>query len=523
MLELDIRPGVEMLATCRHYGYKTWFALAEFVDNSVASHKTLCDRELIPKGQPLTVEILFNEVYRTVQISDDAGGIEKERIQDALIAGKPPQDRTGLNQFGLGLKTAAFWFGSTLSMETYPIGEDIKIVVDVSLERVIAGGEKVNAEILPIKHGLHGTTLTLSNLWGERSVPTKKTLGKVRSYLASIYRDNLKQGKLRLSVDGQWLEAPVQNVLEAPRWDSPLTAPQKWEKLVNIDMADGKHVAGIVWLLSKGDTANAGLVLTWRGKAIIGAGAGADDSNDSYRPTEVFGQPNSFESQRICGEFDMSEFPVTSRKDGLEWSDDEQREFASKLKRELDSEPLPMLKMARNFRKRIKLVDVENDIREAVRSVAESFQDIALTDFPANTLDLIPEIEIKSDFPDSNSGESTQDEEPIGFEVPLPRFLFGLEEARLRVVYDILSDMTVGYSKEEKTLVIEVNRASVFLQNYAAIPQFHLEPVLRVLTAVVLAELKATGEGIKGAKRVTDIINRSLNTYLSQISEPDDN
>jgi hypothetical protein len=523
VLELDIRPGVEMLASCRHYGYKTWFALAEFVDNSVASHKFLCDRGQIQKDEPLTVEISFDDEKRTVTISDTAGGIEKARIQDALIAGKPPQDRSGLNQFGLGLKTAAFWFGSSLSMETYPIGENVKIEVNISLDGVISRGGKVIAEITPLQNNLHGTTIILRNLWSERSVPTKKTLGKVRSYLASIYRDNLKKGTLRLSVDGQWLEAPIQNVLEAPRWDSPLTSSLKWEKFVNIEMADGKQVTGIVWLLSKGDTANAGLVLTWKGKAIIGAGAGADDSNDSYRPTEVFGQPNSFESQRICGEFDMSSFPVTSRKDGLEWSDDEQREFAGKLKQEIDSEPLPMLRMARYFRKRIKVIDVENDIREAVRSVADSFQDIKLADFPENTLNLIPEMAPRSEPPDLNTEVASIEEEPLTFEVQLPRFLFGLKEARLRVVYDTSSDKTVGYSKEGDSLVIEVNRASLFLQNYAAIPQFHLEPVLRVLTALVLAELKATGEGVRGANRVTDNVNSSLITYLSQIPELDVN
>lgn len=137
---------------------------------------------------------------------------------------------------------------------------------------------------------------------------------------------------------------------------------------------------------------------------------------------------------------------------------------------------------------------------------------------------MIPEVEIKlpaEEFEEIPRVNDEEGEEAVAFEVALPRFLFGLEEARLRVIYDDSSETTVGYTKHGKVLIIEVNRGSLFLQNYAAIPQFHLEPVLRVLTAVVLAELKATGEGVKGANRMTDIINRSLSTYLSQI--PDSN
>ena len=69
----------------------------------------------------------------------------------------------------------------------------------------------------------------------------------------------------------------------APRWDDLGGPAYRWEKTIEVDLA-GKRIEGLVWLLDRGDTANAGLVLSWKGKAIVGAGAGANDANDSTSP-----------------------------------------------------------------------------------------------------------------------------------------------------------------------------------------------------------------------------------------------
>ena len=35
---INIRPEVNMLSVLKHLNYKAWFAVAEFVDNSIQSH-----------------------------------------------------------------------------------------------------------------------------------------------------------------------------------------------------------------------------------------------------------------------------------------------------------------------------------------------------------------------------------------------------------------------------------------------------------------------------------------------------
>lgn len=523
-LSIDVRPGVESLLTYRRHGYETWYAIAELVDNSVASFRLKKRSGEIAPEETLTVTVEFDREKNSVVVEDNAGGIDLRRLEDALIAGRAPEDKSDLNQFGMGLKTAGFWFGSRISVLTWPANQGMQIQVVVDLQKVISKNEAVVPDVMADHQDRHGTRIELDHLWPERKLPTRKSLGKVRNYLASIYRKDIREGVLKLIVDGQEIEAPLHAVLEAPRWDNPLGDSLRWEKLVHINLGE-REIDGIVWLLEKGDTANAGLVLSWKGKAIVGAGAGADDSNDSYRPKAIFGSPNSFVSQRLMGELDMSGFPVTATKDGLEWTEEEQEEFAELLKQSLDEEPLPMLKMARMFRKGSKPADVSKDIDEAATSLIAALADLhgkSEIDFDYSQLpddgdatEIVHGSDSEQPGGDlSSAGFSTGDETPLKtFE--LPHFIPGMREARLNILWDPHDSRVIWHQRESGgVLLICVNRASRFLENYSALPKFHLEPILRLLVSLVVAELKATAEGVKSARRMTSIVNELLGQSL---------
>jgi hypothetical protein len=523
-LSIDVRPGVESLLTYRRHGYETWYAIAELVDNSVASFRLKKKSGEIAPDETLTVTVDFDREKNSVIVEDNAGGIDLRRLEGALIAGREPEDKSDLNQFGMGLKTAGFWFGSRISVLTWPANQGMRIEVVVDLQKVISNNESVIPQVTPDQDDRHGTRIELDHLWPERTLPVRKTLGKVRSYLASIYRKDIREGVLSLSVDGKVLEAPQHAVLEAPRWDSPLGDSLRWEKLVRINLGE-REIHGIVWLLEKGDTANAGLVLSWKGKAIVGAGAGADDSNDSYRPKAVFGSPNSFVSQRLMGELDMSEFPVTATKDGLEWTEEEQEAFAELLRRSLDEEPLPMLKMAKMFRKGNKPADVSRDIDEAAISLIAALADVhekSEIDFDYSQLphdaDFAPSVDtsISDELNrDHSSVVSFVAEETSLRTFDLPQFIPGMREARLNILWDPHDSRVIWHQRESSgVLLICVNRGSRFLENYSALPKFHLEPILRLLVSLVVAELKATAEGVKSARRMTSIVNDLLGQSL---------
>ena len=275
-----------------------------------------------------------------------------------------------------------------------------------------------------------------------------------------------------------------------------------------------------MWLLSRGDTANAGLVLTWKGKAIVGAGAGANDANDSYRPGTIYGRSNSFVSQRLMGELDMSDFPVTAKKDGLEWTEDEQDKFARLLRVAIDEEPLPMIKMANMYRKRLKQNDVSRDINSAATSLIEALKNFEVgsessIDFGSLEIDEVAEVQVRIEkIP--TIGE-VDPEEVHNLSFALPMLFPGMRSGDLRIEWDPEDPRVFWWQREDgDLLVIHVNRASRYLENYSALPQFHLEPILRILMALVVAEIQATSEGLRSARRVTAIVNERLGQSLGQ-------
>ncbi|WP_338961797.1 MULTISPECIES: ATP-binding protein [unclassified Spiroplasma] len=116
-LPVDIRPTTSIYSTYSRLSYTLWHAIAEFVDNSTASY---FEKENIlkqvEKDYKLKVIILYhkdnkNKENHYLKIIDNAYGMDLENFKRALQINKPPQNRNGRNEFGMGLKTAACWFG----------------------------------------------------------------------------------------------------------------------------------------------------------------------------------------------------------------------------------------------------------------------------------------------------------------------------------------------------------------------------------------------------------------------------
>jgi hypothetical protein len=518
---LDIRPGLELLLGYRNHGYKIWYALAELVDNSISSFRISKKKGHIAQDVLLCISIRFDEEHRAITVADNAGGISVDRLEAALTAGRRPDDLSDLNQFGFGLKAAGFWFGSRLLVETRPAGTFQRIFLDVDLKKMIETGAPLIPSVTRNDSTVHGTTITLTGLWPERSMPEGRTLGKVRNYLASIYRHDLAAGEVSIDVEGVLLEPPKHSVLVATRWDLPESKPLHWEKAVDIQF-EGKRITGTVWLLERGDTANAGLVLSWKGKAIVGAGAGADDANDSFRPLSIYGRSNSFVSQRLTGELDMSDFPVTSTKDNLEWTEDEMSDFSLILREAIDSEPLPLIKMALMYRKRLKPSDVKEDVETAGQSLVEALSIIDPREFEEIDFSILEANIVNQEQSDGNSSGQTAEDLSFAAEADLdratfnlPAFMPGMTSASLVLLHDSKDKSVVRWRKPDgNTLVIEINRASRFMENYASLPQFHLEPIVRMLAAFVILEIElaASGSGLGEFvnTRFNQLLNRSL-------------
>lgn len=377
--DVDVRPDTGSLRVYRGMTFTAHYALGEFIDNSITS--ALKSKYLLRAhygdSYDLEVKVNFDQTTNSLVIEDNAAGIAKDDIGKALKAGASRNDnQVGLAKYGVGMKAAAFWFGSILEVETHPLGESTgwRVVLDIS------GDEALPAEVsvTPIPHrGDPGTVLRVKNLWN--GVPKAKALGVIRRYLPSIYRsflhpfeENENTIHTRIIFEDSRLQYHEPELLEERYWasqDGPVVGGQikTWRQRVEIRLSDSTVISGWVGILKTMSRDLSGLTLFYRGKAIAGAVPVGDVTGDedssasqsrSYKPRNVFKQVGSKLDQSLIGEFDVTALGKTITTDSPRWTPEEEEQFAEELLRLLtsDSEEFEpgqnLMKMATNFRRR---------------------------------------------------------------------------------------------------------------------------------------------------------------------------
>lgn len=361
-LELDIRPEVNILSVLRHLNYKPWFALAEFVDNSLGSYLA---SEFYGE-RPLRVSIdVHTEGNGRITITDNAAGIELADFPRAFRAAQVPPDRSGLSEFGMGMKSAASWFARQWRVRTTVQGEPIERAVTFNLDEITE--HKINAlqvAELPARAGDHYTVVELEGL---NHLPQTQTLGKIKSHLTSIYREFIRQGVLEVYFRGEPLAFAEVEVLVAPKATEPESGSLRWKKPIELDLAGGRSVRGFAAVRAVGSTSQAGFALFRRGRLILGS------HDEPYRPVEIFGRSNTYTYQRLFGELTLEGFEVSHTKDGFRWEEEED-EFHEALIAELRSEPLNLFAQASGYRAK-SAVDLMAPVESATSDVASAVED----------------------------------------------------------------------------------------------------------------------------------------------------
>src|ERR1700726_829256 len=137
---VSIRPGVSMLSVLRHLNYRAWFALAEFVDNSLQSYlqKRSELETLHGPGFKLhvSIDIDANKPAR-ISIRDNAAGIAQSEFPRAFRPAAVPPDLTGLSEFGMGMKSAACWFASRWHVRTKALDESVARIVRFDVAKIV--------------------------------------------------------------------------------------------------------------------------------------------------------------------------------------------------------------------------------------------------------------------------------------------------------------------------------------------------------------------------------------------------
>ena len=306
--KVGIEIGQNVYSTFEAQANTVSHVLAEFVDNAIQSYRDhKAELLAINSGYQLHVDIHidwgFDNDARATRfiIKDNAAGIYAERYVDAFKPAYRQAKQTSkdsLNEFGMGLKTAACWLGNEWTVTTKALGEDEERKVTFNLSEVTTN----NLLELPVfsspkNKGEHYTITEITDV--TLNAPQRKSFYKIKEELASIYRQFLRSGELCLSICGEDVQFQESEILNAPFVNTPESDSVHWKK--TIDFRFGKYRAkGFIALLKTMSSTQNRIVLLRRGRVILGA-----DSDGHYYSKYISGQSGSPRDKRIFGELEL--------------------------------------------------------------------------------------------------------------------------------------------------------------------------------------------------------------------------
>lgn len=322
---LKLQVGIEVIRSYKRLSYTAWYAFAEFVDNSTQAYinnKSELDSHFEKSGEKLKVDIVYDRELETITITDNSIGMTLIDLSNALRIGIPPENDKARSKYGLGLKTAACWFGDKWTIETKRLGHNKKYIVNVDVEAVASNP----SHILPIEEKIesadnHYTIIRIKDLNRHYH---GNTLKKVKDFLTSMYRFDFKNLGLILTWQG--------NILNWEGFDHRFYITQEnkpFKQYFEFEIGSpSKKVTGWVGVLSKGSRKDAGFSIIQNNRVIKGWPS-------AYKPESIFGDQefgsNDLINQRIVGELFMDGFAVSHTKDSILWQDDEEEELDKML------------------------------------------------------------------------------------------------------------------------------------------------------------------------------------------------
>lgn len=315
MPELNIRPPVDVYDTFGRLNYKPWYALAEFVDNATQNFLDFRRQLDVAASGTATLHIAISvdQLAPSLTVTDDAHGMGWEEFSRALRINARPPDPSGRSEFGMGLKTAACWFGRKWTLRSTRLGSDIEYEVTMDLEALSTRQlDTVQVASRPAPKEAHGTSLSISPL---RKRLYGRQIERMRETLASMYRLDLARGDIQID----WNSTPI--TYQAPTlWEErlPDSTLRVFRQPIDSHATDPStgvphHIRGWVGILSSMSNRHSGFSLFRKDRLIIGG------PDDGWRPTELVGQVGSPEWKRLTGELYVDSFPVNFSKDGFAW------------------------------------------------------------------------------------------------------------------------------------------------------------------------------------------------------------
>ena len=406
---IDITPPVDIYKTFKNYNYRVGTAIPEFVDNSIQSFRNneKIYNEAAKKGKVIekSITLIFNKKEKKIIIRDSAFGMTIEDIPSAFKLKSNDGKKTGLNEFGMGLKTAAFWFGDSLKVVTKSPRSKDGFSVEMNMAQLTSGISeipiKVSKEYIN-RWGLNnGTVIIISDIDRNRDLSNTQ-LKKVVQTLASKYRRDVLNGNIEfrtysIEANGDtidlnyWIRTSKKKIMEkkdihsgevlrfepTKRWQDEKTDNGHETKVAfSVEhFGDTYNVNGEFFMRAVGSRPEAGIDLFRRGRII-------EEKNK-----EFIKGAGSYEYQRINGYLELDDFPVTQAKDRIEW----EGKLFERVKEKLmnDDGIIKLIKIAKTTKYR-----TENKVAD-LKKVTKSYKN-KLAEMATDNLEILETKETKA-------------------------------------------------------------------------------------------------------------------------------
>ena len=359
--------GLQVIQSYKRLSYTPWHAIAELVDNATQSYfdnRDVIDKAFSQSTDTPCVGVVYDQKSEVLRVSDNSMGMSHDELTNALRVGFPPRNTSGRSKYGMGMKTASCWIGNHWTVRTKKFGETQEHLVTVDVNRVAAGDSDLRyhaSEGKPKEE--HYTVIEITR---HNQVFRGRTLGKIKDFLRSIYREDLRSKLVTIEWQGtplEWRDSDFE-FLQAPDGSS-------YRKDFKFNVSNGE-VKGWVGVLSRGGRSDAGFSILHAGRVVRGW-------PESWRPEEIYGFQgrNDLINQRLVGEIHLDGFEVSHTKDDILWYGGQQEEVERLLKEECAD----YVEVARRYRKGgARTGPSELDVQAAVIELEDELSSEGLSD-----------------------------------------------------------------------------------------------------------------------------------------------
>lgn len=480
-LSMDIRPDSSILGTYKNQSYKIESAFAEFIDNSTQSFFT--NREVLEKNGQKSVKIELEIYPEYIKIHDNAYGMELDDFSRAVKLNSPPEDKSGRSEKGMGLKTAATCLGSFWSVETTQFNSKNKYIIEMDVDDIsVNAPDTIDADQYECYESEHFTTVYIKNL-NKKITPNKiQSLIKI---LSEMYAIDIRNGDLELTINKQ----PV--LYEAPElWINSENNSEYKEVFSRKFEVDNRDYCfdGWIGIRTTGNTEFSGLNIFRKGRVI----------KMHYRPTKLFGKPNSFQYQRITGEIYLKgeNWEPSYTKDELMWEGEIEEKFIA----EIQSAAGSLIKKSVELRKNEKVVSKEKQ-EQISTNISKSFSTVNSEEISK----IITTNEDTTDIPQNNVPIIDTDWEPLPTIVSISNVDYIFHVSFVNNDYDNWIDLTTRKSNSNE-FDLKINSGLPYFENYKA-NSANIELMQKIVITICISIITSKNSGNKDVYKIIQIIN----------------